>query len=235
MEIVSPICFIYSYATSPLGGSSLSGRQHILALAYLIHYTNRAIISPLITPSRSKASIIVPLAGVTFNIMNGNLMGAYIASPQAQMFLISTSTTMFTTGLVLWAAGFVGNIQHDMILMNIRRNPSKKNDDAPSDKPRYAIPFGALFKYVSFPNYFSEWVEWLGYAVAASPLPAVAELSTIIGPTSSFFPSLTPPWIFLFNEVMVMFPRAYRGHRWYKRIFGDQFPTDRKIVVPFIL
>lgn len=238
MEIVSPLCFAYSYTTSPLGGI-LSARQNILAAAYLIHYLNRAIISPLMTPSRSKSDAAVVAAGITFNVFNGTLMGAYLASYEGNAFITHRSTLIFTLGLLMWAVGFAGNVKHDMILMDIRRkSPAKKGDGG---KEHYSIPHGLLFRWVSFPNYLCEWIEWLGFAIAASAVPTLPELSFTMlrdvfqGPASSFFPTLTPPWIFLFNEIVLMFPRAYRAQGWYRRTFGEAFPKGRKIVIPFIL
>ncbi|KAM0793792.1 hypothetical protein ACM66B_001208 [Microbotryomycetes sp. NB124-2] len=43
-----------------------------------------------------------------------------------------------------------------------------------------------------------------------------------------------PPALFLWAEVAAMLPRAIRGHEWYKQTFGNEWPRDRKIVIPFI-
>ncbi|KAF9028985.1 hypothetical protein BDZ89DRAFT_737609 [Hymenopellis radicata] len=242
MEIVSPICFSYSYFTSPLGGSTLSTRQNLLAAAYLTHYANRAVISPLMTPSRSRSDVIVLAAGVTFNVLNGCLIGSYLSSPDTQTFLSQRSSAIFIFGMLLWGLGFAGNIKHDMILMDIRRKSSEKKDSANNGgKEHYAIPHGLLFRWISFPNYLCEWFEWLGFALAASATPSFVPLSfaDLLGvfhaSASSFFPTLTPPWIFLFNEIVLMFPRALRAQIWYRKTFGDKFPKDRKIIIPFLL
>ncbi|THU86150.1 hypothetical protein K435DRAFT_731778 [Dendrothele bispora CBS 962.96] len=254
MEIVSPLMFLYSFLTSPLSpGATISRSQKILAAAYLMHYANRAIISPLRTPSRSKAHIVVPLSGIAFNILNGSLMGAYVASAATREYLRSIGP-FFYAGLALWAAGFVGNVVHDEILLDLRRKAGDKKDkerDSSSQKKNeqhYAIPYGLLYKYISYPNYFCEWIEWLGFALAASPVPRVslrsilsvlaskdAFLSFLYGSPSSFAPTLTPPWLFLLNEIVLMFPRAYKGHQWYHERFGDSYPKERTIVVPFVL
>lgn len=276
MELVSPAMFIYAYTTSPLSYydpplPSWTSPQSILASLFLIHYTNRAILSPLRTPSRSKSHLIVPLSGVLFNTMNGFLMGSYLSSPYARMFLNPTYTFQrpsFYIGLGLWFVGFVGNIVHDEILLDIRRNAkskgkgkagqddkddkNKKADVNANDKEHYAIPYGLLYKYVSYPNYFCEWTEWFGFALAAAPFPIELSLSAVVklvlsllsvnglksiafGSPKGFAPSLTPPWVFFFAEVLAMLPRAYNGHIWYKRRFGDRYPKERKAVVPFLL
>ncbi|KAL0058799.1 hypothetical protein AAF712_014506 [Marasmius tenuissimus] len=272
MEIVSPICCTLSFFASPLAMPSftpipLYTGQKVLLSLFLIHYTNRAIICPLRTPSRSKAHISVPIAAVIFNLLNGTLIGAYLNSPQARIWLAGKEKQWWWWGAIaVWALGFVGNVVHDEILLNIRRKhkkgqSDKKNDDAPKDKPKqqgehYAIPHGLLYEYITFPNYFCEWIEWLGFAVAASPVPfslvdmlSLASPATLAqipaipallkdfvqAPPMFFMRFFTPPWIFLVNEVLAMFPRAYRGHLWYKEKFGDAYPKNRKIVIPGLL
>lgn len=269
MELASPIMFTYTFLTSPFSAENSLSRpptapQLILAALYLIHYTNRALISPLRSPTRSKAHIVVPFAGLLFNIPNGSLNGTYLSSPAARAYLSPSrafSSPIFYAGLFLWAIGFAGNIIHDEILSNIRRKADSKgkgkqsesqSDGGAARKPHYAIPHGLLYKYVSFPNYFCEWVEWFGFALAAAPFP-ITSLSQLslqniswlfsarsilefsVASPSSFAPMLTPPWIFFLNEIVTMFPRAYMGHQWYKEKFRDAFPKERKIVVPFVL
>ena len=258
MELVSLILFVNTYLRSPLSPTStlaltsptglfpnapslsLTHPPTILAAAYITHYLNRALISPLRTPSRSKSHLMVVSAAVFFNVVNGSLMGAYLSSPSAQTFLHDAfARPSFWLGLGLWAVGFAGNIIHDEILLNLRRNAkktpssaaSKEDDDANNGKTKntqehYAIPHGLLYRLISYPNYFCEWAEWLGFALAASPPPSCASLG-------AFVATVTPPWLFFFNEVWLMLPRAYKGHRWYLARFPD-YPKERRAVVPFL-
>lgn len=125
---------------------------------------------------------------LVFNILNGTLMGTWLggrtshlttktgAVPEAAM-----GTVLFWSGIALWSAGFVGNLISDEILYNLRR-PGKDG----KKKPRYSIPQGFLYSRpfggISFPAYFCEWVEWLGFALAAcsySPAPALPTLTSI--------------------------------------------------------
>jgi 3-oxo-5-alpha-steroid 4-dehydrogenase 1 len=190
-------------------------------------------------------------------------MGSYLSSPIARIYLNAANTyqnPIFYVGLVLWGLGFAGNVLHDEILHDIRRKAKSKgkgkavensNSKTTQNREHYAIPQGWLFNYVSYPNYFCEWVEWFGFALAAAPFPLAlssislasltsmfskdAILSILSEPSHSFAPQLTPPYIFLITEVLLMFPRAYRGHQWYRSKFGEQYPKERKIVVPFLL
>ncbi|KAF8876200.1 3-oxo-5-alpha-steroid 4-dehydrogenase-domain-containing protein [Gymnopilus junonius] len=251
MELVSPLMFLYTFITSPLTVKapplpSLTEPHAILALCYLVHYANRAILSPLRTPSRSKTHIIVPLWGIFFNTINGSLMGSYLSSPYGRKYTAETPRTTFYIGLTLWALGLIGNIYHDEVLLNIRRkanNKGKGKADNKSKGEHYAIPQGGLYSLISYPNYFCEWIEWLGFALAASPLPFNPSEFTLSSLTSSLLDPQTAhvrttPLTAMglpLSEVVLMLPRAYKGHKWYHEKFGDSYPKQRKVAVPFLL
>ena len=77
----------------------------------------------------------------------------------------------------------------------------------------YVIPNRWLFSYISCPNLFGEIIEWSGYALMCWNLPAVS---------------------FLVWTCANLIPRAISHHQWYKEKFED-YPKDRKAVIPFIL
>ncbi|CAL1711376.1 unnamed protein product [Somion occarium] len=242
MELVAPLTFSYAFLHSPLSVAhpgappplSLTHPPTLLSTLFLIHYLNRAIINPLRTPSRSKSHIVVPLAAVGFNLVNGWLMGTYLSSSFASTYLQDAfQRPTFWLGIGLWALGLGGNILHDEVLLNIRRKAKAKgkakatdDDNGKNKQEHYAIPDGYLYKYLSYPNYFCEWMEWLGFALAAAPLPSFVSFS-------SFLETVMPPYIFLLSEVFLMIPRAYKGHKWYHSRFPD-YPKERKAVVPFL-
>ncbi|KAG2347478.1 hypothetical protein BDR05DRAFT_905342 [Suillus weaverae] len=231
MELFSPISFIAILYHGPWAASlyAMSTPQVILTSLFIIHYLHRAIISPLRTPSRSKSHIAVPLSAVIFNIANGALMGTYLSSPTASAFLAGAfSRPSFWAGIILWACGFAGNILHDEVLLDIRRKSKAKGkrNENKLGKEHYAIPHGYLYRYISYPNYFCEWSEWFGYALAAAPLPALMPLTETMR-------TVHPPWLFLWAEVLLMIARAYKGHQWYHKNFPE-YPKERKAVVPFI-
>lgn len=257
MESFSFVGFAYTFLSSPLSpklsGSSppltLSHPPTLLAALYVVHYLNRSLISPLRTPSRSKSHLGVVFSAISVQLVNGSLLGAYLSSPAAQRFLANAyGKPLFWIGIGMWALGMVGNVLHDEVLLDIRRKASAKgksrvkgnDDDRNNGKDKqqqqqqqeqqhhyYAIPHGYLYTFISYPNYLCEWVEWIGFALAAAPLPSLTSFSQLLA-------TLSPPWLFVAMEVLTMLPRAYRGHQWYRARFPD-YPRERKAILPFIL
>jgi 3-oxo-5-alpha-steroid 4-dehydrogenase 1 len=198
---------------------------------------------------------VVPITSV-FNAANGFAMATYLTSPPARAYLASAfSHPVFYVGLIMWAAGFVGNIVHDEVLLKIRRKANVNHGKADEkqggqdkaythSEEYYGIPHGMLYEYISFPNYLCELFEWLGFALAAAPLPSpsLAIKTLHLGSQSSFLslllatvpPTFSHPYIFLIATLLPMVPRAYRGHRWYHRRFPE-YPKQRKAILPFVL
>lgn len=77
----------------------------------------------------------------------------------------------------------------------------------------YKVPHGGLFKWVSAANYTAECLEWAGWALAAwSAAPAAFALFT--------FSNLAP--------------RAQAHHAWYQDKFKDEYPRERKAIIPLL-
>lgn len=272
MELVSPLAFLvtaylHPFSPTPLPLPSFSRPAFgispplVLTALYLTHYLNRALVSPLRAPARSKSHLVVVSAAIAFNAPNGFLLAAFLTSASTAAHLArapASSSPRFWAGLALWAAGFAGNVYHDEILLGLRRKAIAKGkakeqpveNGRPVPQPHYAIPHGGLYSVVSFPNYLCEWVEWLGFALAAGPTPdfallpgAGALLAAARGTQfakmeqllSPFVDSLSPAWVFLFIEIVTMAPRAVRGHRWYHQRFKESYPRERRAVIPWLL
>ncbi|CAE7208930.1 unnamed protein product [Rhizoctonia solani] len=232
MELPSPITLLYAYSqqTTLSSLSPISLTPHsALPLLFVGHYLNRAIISPLRTPSRSKSHLIVLLAGIVFNLINGSVTGTWLgAGVQTGSTGWADAPVAYWIGLVMFGLGLWGNIWHDEVLLDLRKNRDGEKDN----KPRYAIPYGGLYSLVSFPNYLCEWFEWAGFALASASIMTPLQRRLTLGSYVGVY--LTPTFLFALVEVALMLPRAQRGHEWYHEKFTD-YPKERKAAIPFLL
>ncbi|TIB66534.1 hypothetical protein E3P77_02268 [Wallemia ichthyophaga] len=199
MELLSPLSFVAAVGTSV--STPLNTLQTTATALFLAHYLNRAVIYPLLSPSSSPSHLLVLVSAATFNIANGSLQGKYIA----ELDVFNGFGRIGVFGILLTLLGFAGNVYHDSILFKIKRECNGG----------YEIPQHGLFKHISYPNYFCEWIEWSGYA-----------LFTHSKSTKD------PPIMFIIALLATMAPRAYKGHQWYKSNF--KYPESRKIVIPWL-
>ncbi|GAA5849179.1 hypothetical protein JCM9279_005815 [Rhodotorula babjevae] len=246
---------------------ALDRPRRLLATLFLVHYSNRSVIGTLRNPGRAPMHLVIPVLSALFNLANGGTLGAWLSAGgrTAGLGLKSSpsSGALFALGVGLWAAGFAGNIFHDEHLYALKRAKQrslakgKAKADASSGagssaaqgdgkKPpaheRYSIPTRGLYKVVSHPSYLCEWVEWIGYALAAlqlapAPFPASTAAATargVLQPLAQWY--LQPPVLFVLQEVAAMLPRARSGHKWYQRTFGSEWERKgaRWAVIPGI-
>lgn len=213
MELVGPVTVVYCMRNTPKrSGIELSWRDWIFPSLYCLHYSYRAVISPLIrSPSMSPIHPIVFLSAVGFNIANGLSIGGYFAGYGPSPVV----STKMVTGIAIWALGLCGNIYHDEILADIRRSASSKHDKKGVQK-LYLLPEGGLFRYALYPHYLCEWLEWFGFYLAAGW-------------------ECQPARTFLLNEIATMTPRAVAGRRWYVQKFGKDRVGNRYAVIPGVL
>jgi 3-oxo-5-alpha-steroid 4-dehydrogenase 1 len=162
MELPSPICFALTFF---MNENEKSPINYILLGMWMLHYVNRSIIYPLRYPNKNKQMpLSIALNAVVFNLINGSINGYFLGSVQPHYPADYFMQCQFILGLMMFAAGFLINVQSDNILLNLRK-PGETD---------YKIPQGGLFKYISAPNYFGEIIEWTGFALAAWSLPALS-------------------------------------------------------------
>merc|ERR1711908_49353 len=75
------------------------------------------------------------------------------------------------------------------------------------------IPKGGAFEFISGANLWSECVEWSGYALSSG---------SVCGLAFSFF-----TWCGLGT-------RCLQKHKWYQEKFRDEYPSQRKALIPFV-
>jgi len=78
----------------------------------------------------------------------------------------------------------------------------------------YKIPQGGLYRYVTCPNYLGEILEWIGWAILTWSLAGAA---------------------FAIYTAANLAPRAISNHKWYLEKFGDEYPKQRRALIPFLL
>jgi 3-oxo-5-alpha-steroid 4-dehydrogenase 1 len=97
-------------------------------------------------------------------------------------------------------------------LINIHSDHIIRNLRKPGDTA-FHVPMGGFFKYVTSANYFGEFTEWVGWAIMTWSLPGL---------------------IFAIWTFANLGPRANALRKWYIEKFGEEFPKDRKRMIPFI-
>lgn len=202
--IVFPLVFF-------AGSNAMNPVPLLLLGIWLFHYTNRALVNPMLMRvqpgSESSFDISVVLAGWLTLALHGYFNAAYISEYGDFYTLEWLTDPRFIVGLVVYAAGFTLNVHSDSVLRNLRSpNPTP-------DEPRYKIPYGGGFRWVSCPQYLGEITAFVGFAIMTWNLGA------------AFVVAIT---------VANLVPRAITTHKWFQTKFDD-YPADRKTVIPYIL
>lgn len=194
-----------------MGRNALEPVPLFFLAIWMMHYTNRALVTPLLMRvqpgTKSSFDVSVVLAGWFTLTLHGYFNAAYISEYGDHYVLSWFSDPRFIVGLIIYLSGFILNIHSDSILRNLRsKNPSP-------DEPRYKIPYGGGFRFVTCPQYLGEILSFTGFAIMTWNLGAVFVLATTIA-----------------NLV----PRAIYTHKWFHKNF-DNYPKNRKAVIPFLL
>ena len=245
-ELVGPLNLLYIIlalpqrlkpapnSSSSLFGTGLPIQHELLALLYLIHYANRAIITPIfLNPSMSPMQWYIPLMMATFQFINSSNIGAWLVySSQSHSSSIlqqkqqqqqpSLLSPLALVSLAVFIVGLAGNISSESHLFTLRRGAAKRKAKSegkplhPSnisyDKVYVIPPAQGLFTYTLYPHYMLEWVEWTGYALLGYSYGLGID---------------TPATWFVVAEVATMLPRAVEGRRWYAEKFGKRAVGNR--------
>ena len=208
MEIPALIVFPIVYF---MGSNAMETVPLFFLCVWIFHYSNRAIINPMLmrTPAGAQNSFdpSVMVFGWVVLALHSYLNAAYISELSDQYVVSWFQDPRFIIGLIIYIFGFTLNVYSDAILRNLRSKTPVP------DEPRYKIPYGGLFKYVSCPQYLGEITSFIGLAVMTWNLGAVF----VVAVTAAN-----------------LIPRAFVTHSWFKQNFDD-YPKERKAIVPFIL
>lgn len=128
----------------------------VLLGLWQIHYLNRTFGFPMrMRASGRRMPAVITLLGIGFNTLNAYVNARWIGHLGSYGIAWLTDPR-FLAGTALFLTGWLGNLQSDAILRNLRK-PGETG---------YTIPRGSLFRWVSAPNYLCEIVEWTGWAIA---------------------------------------------------------------------
>lgn len=255
----------------------------LVASLYCIHYLNRAIISPFFSaPSMSPIHPFIMSSAMLFNWFNSACLAGWLRGytvPTTPSFLPANNASasrsavadlLPTMGIILFGIGMAGNIYSETSLFRLRREEAEKRatkktdgetgtEDAERKRNKYhkvyvIPPARGVFRYILYPHYVFEWLEWTGFALAGtavipfSALPVSTSVSTAaIAPPLRLAPWLVPvAWaadkiavplplpavIFVVNAITNMLPHARWGRKWYAEKFGAKAVAGRGAAVP---
>jgi len=192
--VLIPIMFFIIYFSSFDTWSA-----HVLLL-WMVHYVYRTFVFPLrIRDSRPSFPLVISSMALLFNVMN-----VYINWYSITVIKLGREawTSPAVLGAVIFLAGWAIHVSSDHIVLGLR-GPGK---------PRYAIPRGGLFRWVSSPQYLGEIIQWCGFALMVGTLAGFA---------------------FAVFTIANLLPRAVANHRWYQQQFED-YPGERRRLIPGI-
>lgn len=210
----------------------------------VLHYFNRALLSPLLNPSMSPIHLVTWASAILFNIINGTAIGCYFGGygPTSKADWAGRAEYM-EVGLMIWGVGLLFNWLHDDDLREIRRASARKQrrmieeekakrqggDDGDDNKGKkgedkdevkvdkvYMLPKNLLFSKVLFAHYLFEWIEWSGWWMMGGL-------------------AFAPGRCFLVNEIAVMLPRAVAGRKWYVEKFGEEKVNGKWAIIPGLI
>ena len=145
-------------------GTRFNGAANIVMYClFIIHYINRAIITP-ITNRHSRSTVVfwIPIVNTLVNALFHYVNADYIGSANfCQGYYFDPR---FILGIIIMITGFIINRVADAQLICLREN-YKDNS--------YKVPKGPLYFLISQPNYLGEMIEWFGWALLTWSLSGV--------------------------------------------------------------
>lgn len=214
MELPATLCFLPTYLLSrpPSTGEGPSPKvSGLLAALFLFHYGYRGWYFPLslrvAKGSTTSFNIVVSLIGAIFTGLHGYLHARMFKSLGAHLTDDWLQDKRFLLGLAIYELGFWTMVHSDHTVRNLR--------SIDGSGPRYRIPTGGAFRFVTSPQYLGEISAFGGLAVMTQTVPSAAVFA-----------------ITCFNLI----PRSFHNHTWYLKKFGDEYTKlGRKRLIPFVL
>jgi 3-oxo-5-alpha-steroid 4-dehydrogenase 1 len=177
----------------------------VFFLLFNLHYCQRTFVFPLLLRGSDLIPLSIVLFGMLFNTANAYMQGAWIFHLSPES--LYTPDWLATPQFVIGLIIFLAGFVVNLHSDRIIRRLREPGDTA------FHIPRGGMFEHVSSAHYFGELIEWVGWAI------------------------LTLSWsglVFAFWTFANLVPRAHRNHSWYLEKFGEEYPHDRKRIIPLV-
>ncbi len=218
-------------SNSSVLGTGLPIQHEILGALYVIHYINRALITPLfLAPSMSPIHAGAAMLMSIFQLLNSSNLACWIVYSAREMGGKNESplfSAMSALGLIVYLGGLAGNIISENKLFSLRRGAAKRKAKsegkatATYDKVYVIPPAEGLFKYVLYPHYVLECVEWTGVWILG-------------GAWGLGWGNQSAALWFVIADSAAMLPQAYDGKKWYESKFGKRAVGGRAGAIPFL-
>ncbi len=239
-ESVGPLNMLYIIFTLPakvnpppnssssILGTGLPAKNELLAGLYVLHYLNRAVITPLfLAPSISPIHTLVAILMAIFQFLNSSCIACWVVYSASELDSsasgeISAGLTMLI-GVAVFFLGLTGNIAAENELFALRRGAANRKAKSEGkakvtyDKVYVIPPATGWFKYILSPHYVLEWLEWTGYWILGG---------------GSALGWQTPALWSLINELATMAPRGVTSKTWYVDKFGKRAVGGRGGIAP---
>ncbi|KAK4396153.1 Steroid 5-alpha-reductase DET2 [Sesamum angolense] len=193
----------------PYGKNNGNPRAFLLMSPFLLHYLHRTLIYPLRLYLKTRDGKIqkscFPVS-VAMMAFGFNILNAYLQARWVSEYADLDGDEWFWWRLAAGAMVFFGGAVMNVWSDNVLMGLKEGGGG-------YKIPRGGLFEWVSCPNYFGEILEWLGWAL------------------------MTWSWAgfgFFTYTCANLVPRAGANHKWYLKKFGEDYPKNRRAVIPFV-
>lgn len=175
----------------------------LLFALWQVHYVHRTFVFPFrMRATGKRMPLVLALTGTFFNAVNAYINARWI-SELGSYPVAWLGDPRFIGGVVVFGVGLAMNLHADTVLLHLRK----------PGETAYKIPQGAMYRWVTSPNYLGELVEWLGWALMTWSLAGLA---------------------FAVYTAANLVPRAISNHAWYRERFSE-YPANRRALIPFLL
>ena len=176
-------------------------------LAFLFVWQTHYLQRTIVFPFRIRPNAKGTPITIIVSAVVFNMLNAYVNARWVSELGAYPSSTLMAPHFAIGVVVFALGL-----LMNVRADGVLARLRAPGESG-YKIPRGGAFELVSCPNYAGEILEWVGWAIATWSLAGLA---------------------FALYTAANLVPRALSHHAWYRATFDD-YPTERRALVPYVL